>query len=540
MPELSRCKCCEFADYNKYVEYIATLDKLEKDFNDANTANDAIEDKIRELRDRLKVIQEYVLKNCDTPDNAFISDSFVYVSTELIRLATQVEAFKSILVPSAICEQRPPCAASTPTRNNKDCSCFCAVKCDAMAGQVLDKQICVCQNLENYQGLIDVKVSTQRMITELSSILVESSVLTQLISELTTLQTDIARANGQIQGSWARTTTETKIKVIEDLITRSKALQERSKSFMETIPCQSCVRPKVPKAVDCSCYTTQAITLFFRQFTIFSSIETRIKNFNFKGDSGKQSYFLNAAAQLRSEANAFIKKVTESVFDQASQSALLSPWSKKVDAFDLEWKAYSASQAASTTAAPVCTISCSGDNVKNCGTCTCDPVANWVELNTNIYNSIDATIAKIATLSTSAANKKTLTDNANYIKSKIDELRLYISDFCGALDIKYVRLLCLELSGFNNKLNGDITAIQDPKFISVCNVSCPNSKWVYDALACSCKCDVFNCAQATEVVDPYNCNCAQKSSCAKTQVDCDATKQLLDYANCICRDKKGQ
>ena len=386
---------------------------------------------------------------------------------------------------------------------------------------------------DGYSEFIDARSEIQKTITELSYIFYDAETVNTLLKDLNVELTNFNTVIGGFENRWNTTTIIQKNTMIETTVTRSKGVIERSKTYIVSGTCKTlCARPRVNRIPSCVCYTTRPISDFFRKFSVFAAIETRIRSYNFRLDTANQKYFNDWALRLREEASAFYKKVTESVFDVAAQTLLYNEFAKHVDELDIAWKAYISGFIITTTK---CNIVCAGDTVKNCAKCSCVPVEGWTELNTNVLNGVDGLLVQIAGLTVDAADRNTLNRNANKIKSGINELKTYVNDFCGNLDEVFVILRTLELLGWNAKLKSDIDAINNPSFVEICSTTCPNSLWVYNAAQCKCTCNIRDCVVGAQTFDPYNCICAKTSSCTLTLGSCTGLTPLLDYSNCVCK-----
>lgn len=495
--------------------------------------DDLIDAKITAIKDKLKAVNDYVIENCGNPSAVFISAQFEIISRDIKALKINVDDFNSSLVYNAKCDSSPPCTEKFPTRLFSDCRCVCTVRCNATADFVTIRDKCECLYFDGYSEFIAARQEIQKAITELSFIFYDAETVNKLLRELNVELTGFNSAIGGFENRWNTTTEIQKITLIETTITKSKIAIEKSKTYITSGTCKTlCARPRVNKIPSCVCYTSKPISDFFRKFSIFAAIESRIRGYNFRLDSVNQKYFNDWALRIREEAAAFYKKVTESVYDVASQTILFNAFAKKVDDLDAAWRAYTAGLVVTTT---LCSVSCNGDTVKNCAKCACLPVEGWTELNTNVANGIDGILAEIAGLTVDAADRATLVRNANKIKTGIAELKTYVTDFCGNLDENYVILRCLELLGWNAKLKSDIAAIKNPQFVEFCTTTCPNSVWVYDAAACKCTCNIRDCVVGSQTFDPYNCICAKNSPCTLTTNSCTGLTPLLDYSNCVCK-----
>jgi hypothetical protein len=105
-------------------------------------------------------------------------------------------------------------------------------------------------------------------------------------------------------------------------------------------------------------------------------------------------------------------------------------------------------------------------------------------------------------------------------------------------DLTYVQDKTTESVSFYDKILKDIDALSKNQTVTVCDVTCPNSIWVYDAVKCSCACKVTDCPEAQTAIDYYNCQCAPLNGCQLTQQDCESQSgKILDYAKCSCKEK---
>lgn len=527
------CRCCEFVEYPKFTDLRKQLDDLIAEFDSTGSADALIDARIQAIEDKLQAINDYVLENCGAPLSAAISAQFVIIGGDIKQLGVSVEEFKISLVPNSSCDSKPPCSARLPQRKYTDCSCFCPVICNATADFVTLRDICACQYFEGYSDLIELRTQIQRIITEVSYSFWNTETASTIIKELTTELTNVNVGISGFENRWSTTTLEQKQITMETIITRASGVLETANTFIISGPCgKTCTRPRVNKATDCTCYVTKPISDFFRSFASFSSIETQIRGYNFRGNTTTQKYFTEWAARIRAEGAEFYRKVTESVFDIPTQTILVNNFINHANELSAAWKAFTLGLVVTTTK---CNVACSGDSIKNCGTCSCAPIQQWTELNTDVLNGLPGITADIESLAIDESDKITLRKNVKTISDGIVGLKQYVIDFCGNLDEKYVQLLCLELVGFYNKLKSDIAAIENPTFVKICTISCPNSLWVYDADACKCSCSIKNCVVGSETFDPYNCICAKKTTCALTTSSCTGLTPLLDYSNCVCK-----
>jgi hypothetical protein len=235
-------------------------------------------------------------------------------------------------------------------------------------------------------------------------------------------------------------------------------------------------------------------------------------------------------------AEKFYTAASENLFTSEEQAQIVSSFISLADKLSADWKAYL--ESSRPTLAPKCSITCSGDTVKNCALCQCSPVSGFNDLNTKVADGIAGLLANVETLDAlDESQKKILRNNANSIKNGRESLNSYTVEYCSNLDESFTQLRTLELNGWYDKLAADIKLIKDQQSTKVCNLACPNSIWKYDPTVCSCECIVKDCVHGIEVFDSYNCFCCKKTSCSKISSDCDATNQLLDYSKCECKDK---
>lgn len=534
----SECKCCDYTDHSKYNQFFAKLEKLKEDFDKTGTTDDKLEKNINEAETKLAEIKTHVLGNCKQSDDAFISDIFIEVRSELIDLQVKVDVIRSSLMPNSNCDSKTPCTFKAPKRNYKTCRCFCPLRCNATVGSIKNLGKCECEYLEDYPKIIVIRKQCDEKITKLSYAFREVETVNGLTKDLSDVKDSVEKTINGFKMSWDKTTIEMKKMTIENIVATARSVFKKSDAFINSGHCgETCTLPKLQSPTNCTCYTTTAIKLFLGSYKKFLSTESKIRKQNFKGDSVNQKYYFDWATNLKKEANSFHSKVTESIFDVKAQSDLLTSWIKNCVSFDASWKQFSDSKKNSTTTRPTCSVTCLGDNIKNCLTCKCLPIKSWADLNTKVYNGIDDEVRKIDKLIIDASDKKILKGNAEYIKKEIESLQNYTDVSCGNLDETYVQLLCLELVGFDLKLKSDIKAIENMKVQKACNVKCPNSAWKYDPLECSCRCNVSDCLKSTDAIDPYNCLCVKKSDCKITQSECYKTGQLLNYSKCKCMDK---
>lgn len=123
------------------------------------------------------------------------------------------------------------------------------------------------------------------------------------------------------------------------------------------------------------------------------------------------------------------------------------------------------------------------------------------------------------------------------IRDGIPALKKYVKDYAYKLDLIYTQSRTTELITWFLKLRADVDLIMKGSIGAVCAVTCPNNRWVYDPLACSCSCTVNNCVSSSQSIDYFNCNCATNNGCTLTKQSCGISDQLLDYANCACKAK---
>jgi hypothetical protein len=544
---LDDCRCCDFDGYTRYKDLFDQLEKLKKDFEDVGAANSVIEAKITQLDAKLKEIADYVLEKCDNSPIPFMNANFDYVNTELVKLRVDVSAFKSDLTPNSSCNSKPNCTIANPQRNYKDCSCFCPVKCNNTANEISISGKCQCQIFNGTAKIIEVRNQCQTLLNELNYVLTDIVTSDTIYQELLTQISGCNSLIAQFSGKWNETTMEQKLVKYETLILNVQVSIQKCKDFLGNGPCKgkpTCTRPKViiVKSLNCTCYTTTVINSFYKTYSSYLSYSSKWKSYNWKNLTSYQVYFSDWLKKIRAMSTSFYTQITEQVFTASLQNSSYVTLTTEQQNYQKEWDAFIANQTKPTTApVPKCNItSCSGDTVKNCDTCKCVAVDGWSSLITTILNGVPALLAKINAFTSddiTADSKATLISNANFMKNKILSLKNYTVDYCFNLDESYVKLACLEYSGFNVKLEADIKTIENPSVSTVCKVSCPNSKWTYDPLACKCSCSITNCAATTtESFDPYNCLCVKKTTCAKVPADCPAT-QLLDYSKCECKDR---
>lgn len=473
--------------------------------------------------------------NCGNPSVLFLEDFFKSIKEDLDILQFQVTEFASSLVPNSACDSKKPCSEASPQRNYKDCSCFCPVKCNATADQVFIRPKCECQFFANYSEIIAKRTEVQYTITQVSQVLRQTDVVEKFRQDL---MNEVAKYNNyktELETNWNRTTLSAKEKKVLDLFTFTTQVVNRVKGFIGSGPCKkACPKNNVVYSKDCTCYTTAEIKEFFTRFNSYLSTESAIINFNFKNNTADDAKWTERAREVRDLAVKFNTAVTDTILTTQQQSEMVTQFTLVAKKLADDWKNYKDSLINPPTK---CTISCSGDTVKNCATCKCAPIIGFNDLNTRVANGVDALLASIETLSVlDESQKQILRNNANLIKNGRTALNTYTTDYCSNLDETFTQLRCLELIGWFNKLSSDIQAIKETKSTKVCNLACPNSFWKYDPSACTCEC-MKTCVVGVEVFDAYNCLCSKKTSCAKTQTLCDATNQLLDYAKCECKSR---
>jgi hypothetical protein len=533
--ESGNCRCCDFDAYPKYLEYATSLEKTRAEYDKTGSGDIKIEAKIIECQDTLDQLRQNVLDNCGNK-TVNLDTYFFSIRADLLDLQFQVTEFASSLVPNSNCDSRPKCSAALPQRNYKDCTCFCPVKCNSTADQVFIRPKCECQFFANYSEIIAKKAEVQSLITQLSQVLRQTDFMVKFRQDLMNEVTKYRNFIAELETNWNKTTIQVKEKKVLDLFTFTGQVMNRVKSFIGSGPCRkACPKYNVVYSKDCTCYTTTEIKQFFTRFNNYLSTESSIINFDFKNKTADDTYWTQRSREVRDLAVKFNTAVTDNILTTQQQSEMVTQFIALADKLAVDWKAY---QDSLKNPSPKCTITtCSGDTVKNCATCQCVPITSFNDLNTRVANGVDALLTSIETLSVlDETQKQILRNNANLIKNGRTALNTYTADFCSNLDETYTQLRTLELVGWFDKLAADIKAIKDTKVTKVCNLACPNSIWKYDPTACKCDCSK-TCIVGVEVFDSYNCLCSKKTSCAKTQTLCDATNQLLDYANCLCKSK---
>lgn len=116
-------------------------------------------------------------------------------------------------------------------------------------------------------------------------------------------------------------------------------------------------------------------------------------------------------------------------------------------------------------------------------------------------------------------------------------MKKYVKDNAYKLDLPYTQDRTTELCTWFLKLRADVDNLQKGGAVQLCQATCPNNRWIYDAAECSCLCDT-SCLNPGEEKDYYNCNCVPTNGCALTNEICDNSfNMLLDYANCKCKSK---
>lgn len=463
---------------------------------------------------------------------------FLSIKSDLLSLTASVKLFVSSLVPNTKCDNAKACTIALPLRRYTDCACICPVKCNSTASYIFDRRNCACQYCEGYSKVFETRTLVQRTITEITQILRETETVVNLREELNTIVSRCSSLISTFEINYANSTTEEKIKLIEKLVADTKTVIVKCDTFKGQGPCNNkpCPRYNVIYKPDCTCYTTIQITEFVKKFSAEVTIENQVYSFNFRGNKTTEKYWEDKAKVIREYAAKFYGQIIENKLTTKQEEDVVITYTSMCDSFNAEWKAYQDSTRG-TTKAP-CSIPCSGDNVRNCATCTCSKIEGFNDLNTIVANGIAGLRLQIDDPAIPANVKDDLRANADSIKKGRDDLLAYIAEFCSNLDEKYVQLRCIELNGWYQKLQSDIEVLKNLSATKICPLSCPSSKYVYDPVACTCECTITGCSANIEVPDPYNCYCAKKSTCAVTEAACTADgNKILDYTNCVCKPK---
>jgi hypothetical protein len=529
------CECCVFVEYPKYLELKQQLAEVIANYESSTTGDESIEAKIASVEEKLKEVNEYVIANCGNPSSVEINAKFSFVQTELKKLQIEVVAFKDSLVYNSSCDSKTACPASRPTRKYTDCSCFCGVKCNATNDFITLRASCDCDYIEGYFEFFSQRSIIQQLITKVQYSFHDVETKTLVLKELTDLNTEWNRGNSGLESN--RTTDIQKQTIMEEFIDSVREVIESAESYISETPCgTTCVRPRVYRQPDCVCYTTKPIADFFRTYQLFVSLEAAIRSYNYRGNTTNQKTYNEWADKVKEEGLAFYEAVTKTTFTAAAQQILYDNFLKSYEDLKAAWTAFTGGVRTTTTK---CNVQCSGDSVKNCEKCSCTPIQDFSKLDT-ILAGIPDLLTSIEALTSNeieAAGKNTLRDNANAILTGINNLKKYVTDYCGNLDEKFVNLRCAELNGWDLKLRSDLYTIKNTSAVTVCATTCPNSRWTYDASACRCDCSITGCSIPSQALDPYNCMCATKSNCTLTTASCTGSTPLLDYSNCACKKK---
>lgn len=303
--------------------------------------------------------------------------------------------------------------------------------------------------------------------------------------------------------------------------------------------CKTTCKSNNVQVKNCSCYTTTQVTQYFSNITTFNTLEASILTYTGKGNASDLAQFKLDAFEIRKMFETFYYYLYNNYgnYDLTYISTLNSQTSAAIANLSNTWNAW---KIANTPVSTACNLtSCPNANqVLNLGSgiCACQTILDWDKL-PGVLNSLatlNTTIKSLTKLPQTAIN--TLISNLNLIATGIPALQQYVITYQKNLDVSYTQLRCDELNAWYANLVAQVNYIQNSKALTVCDVTCPNIRWVYDPAVCSCTCNVNNCAIPTQKIDYFNCMCVNSTTCALTQSGCNANGgKILDYTNCVCK-----
>lgn len=490
--------------------------------------DESVKRKVFALENILMEIKAKVLSQCGKVEPKTISGFFEYVTAEIISVKILVEKLALDFTPNDSCKRT--CTKNLPQLRYSDCSCICPTECNATAGFVFAAQTCECFYLQGYEIIIEIYKEFSTTYYKVIKSLYDTEKFYEILGKVLKYYFGISNFVEDLKNQWHTISNETKTSKIQSIISGEKGLKEIVNTYISG-GCASPCSNRIRLSYNCSCYTSNAVQNFYKGFIDFIKIENKVLNYKF-GNKTDKNYFYNFIEKLREQASVLYNKIGNTLPDLEVQQKLVDEFTRNYTKLMTEWAVFNPNTIQTTL--PPCSIACTDDNVKNCKSCQCFTVTGWKNLSTVFYKNIGNVLVEIKSLDVNETVKTILTENANTVQKGIESVTNYTKESCNNLNEMKLQNSTAELIERYSTLVSDLEALKTSTSATVCNIShCPNDNWVFDKTACKCSCSVTSCDAENQAVDYFNCLCAPKNSCDKTQDQCG--ENILDYTNCQCK-----
>lgn len=485
-----------------------------------------IENKIKELEGQ-----------CLEGKTSLISGSISFIQTKISSLTITVNEFTSNLKADTTCKGK--ICSNNYSLKMTDCGCYCFMNCPA--GTIYNFQNCRCSAYNESATIYTIRSSIISYIKKMSSIVYENVFTQAIIYELHTFSEVVIEFTRQLENNFDRLDLVNQTSIIREIEVRYKNITKRCDDFLVSGSCpitntfKGC--DKKIEMDNCTCYNTSQVAYFFETVTNFTTYEYKILSYTGRGNATEIQIFEQRAMEIRTLLKTVYDFFKNESYTEEMVITEIEETRKIVERFCFDWdEAYNRFNPSYACVIATCP---ENNQIKNYNylVCKCITIDDYDKLKT-IMDEIDGLADEIRSLNVNSKANETLFINLKKIKEEIPKLYKYVKDYSKNLDIIYVQLLTYELNSWYKKIKTDIAYFKEEKPTTICNVICPNDRWIYDSGDCSCTCNVSNCTSPIQNIDYYNCKCAADNRCAKTQAECTADGgKILDYFACQCKPK---
>lgn len=504
----------------------------------AGPATADIKNATADIQNDLNNLTKYIQDNQANLNASYISAQLSFIKAKIAAFTVSVDSFTNNLKPTT-----PACTITCKTNftvHATGCYCYCASLDCPTEEYVPNYEGCYGAYFPDYAILKNLSRQAyyfrNYVAADMRNVTLAEEYLTYTM-EFQRLQSAIYAEENKFMNVFDSSNKTLLSMEIYELVANYTRLSTLYNTIAKgSSSCDGSCPHNTIEVANCSCYSSAYYKRYFNdviQFVYYT--ENEIRDYAGPGSKTELAIFKSRSREMRLQFSRVYKYFYDNYpnYDDAAMTSLLDDLHATATKLKDDWAAWKKLQYQPPPTCKVVVGYCNGSTIANIKTCSCDFIDGWDQL-PNITSALPSLQAQINGLNTDPTNLAKVQGNWNIINSTIPELQAYVVSDASNLDEGYVQAQTTQIINWYKTLIAQIASLQSGGSLPSCSISCPNSNWVLDSAACSCNCNVPSCL-STQAIDYYNCMCAEVNACAKTQSQCEANSEILDYASCLCK-----